>query len=133
MAASKSQKHGDVHEVFTNRQAALKNADAKTHPFLADMFGDSYFPRKLVAKGALILVDLCAQFEAKKPSSADEVYALTHAATEAFNELQEEFFEADSEIETAARDAIAMDFEFILRAYGHAALDLEEAIAPRDW
>jgi len=46
--------------------------------------------------------------------------------------LQEEFYENDSEIETAARECIAMDFEFIAKSYGFEA-DSEELIATRDW
>jgi len=125
--------HGSHHAAFTELQAKLKNAEAREHRFLADMFADRYFPRHLVEKGAGILVGLCAQFEAEKPTTPDAVYALTHAATEAFNALQEDFFEAESEIETAAREAIAGDVGFILSCYGHGGLDVEEAIAPRDW
>jgi Family of unknown function (DUF5713) len=58
---------------------------------------------------------------------------LTHAATDDFNQLAEEFFEAESEIETAARECIAADFEFIANAYGFANADVEELIATRDW
>jgi hypothetical protein len=43
-----------------------------------------------------------------------------------------EFEENDSELETAARKAIAEDFERIATAYGFDA-DIEELIAPRDW
>src|SRR5262245_43843180 len=55
----------------------------------------------------------------------DPVYALTQATTEAFNELNEEFFQAGSEIETAAREAIGGDIDFILKAYGYD-VDIEE-------
>ncbi len=46
------------------------------------------------------------------------------------NELQEEFFEHDSEIETGARECLAMDFEFVARAYGYDA-DVEELIGTK--
>ena len=95
------------------------------------MLGDSYFPKHLVQKGQALLVALAAKIEAKGPRG-EAVYALTHATTEAFNDLQEEFHEADSEIETAAREAIAGDIGFILETLGYE-VDLEEAIAPRDW
>ena len=62
--------------------------------------------------------------------NAPLLYALTHAATEEFNALAEEFEENDSELETAAREAIAEDFEWIAKAYGVDA-DIEELIAPR--
>ena len=57
----------------------------------------------------------------------------THAATERFNELAEEFEENDSEIETVARDTIATDMEYIAQSYGFEDADIEELVAPRDW
>ncbi len=125
--------HASRHHAFSERQARLENAPARAHPSLADMLRDSYFPRPLVERGVGILVDLCAQFEAEKPTTPEAVYTLTHRATEAFNDLQEAFFEADSEFETDAREAIAADFGRLLAWYGHSTLDVEEAISPRDW
>lgn len=96
------------------------------------MYNDPYFPAFLVDNGKQILLRLCEEIEAKRPKNVDELYPLTHAATEEFNQLAEEFYEHDSEIETAARDCIAINFEFIADAYGYEA-DTEELIAPRDW
>jgi hypothetical protein len=42
------------------------------------------------------------------------------------------FESAGSEIETAAREAIGSDVEFILEAYNYD-VDIEEAIENRDW
>ena len=114
-------------------RALPTNAKIHKHAFLQEMYDDDYFPKRLVDKGKAILLKLCAQIEAKQPGDADAVYALTHAATERFNDLAEEFTDQDSDIETAAREAIAADFAFILKAYGFGHLDIEEAIAPRDW
>ena len=110
----------------------IQNDALRDRPFLAEMARDPYFPPDLVARGAQILVGLCEAIEAALPCSDDEVLALTHAATERFNALQEAFEEQDSEIETAAREAIAADFDAIVRAYGYD-LDIEEVIAPREW
>lgn len=98
---------------------------------LADMVKDSYFPPHLVVKGQQLLLALAARIDAERPVG-EAVFALTHATTEAFNDLQSEFDEAESELETAARDAIAGDINFILTSYGYS-VDLEEAIAPREW
>jgi hypothetical protein len=125
--------HGSRHAAFAERQASLKNQQAREHRFLQPMLDDTYYPRPLVEQGVGILVDLCAQFEVQKPTTPDAAYALTHAATEAFNTLQDSFFEADSEIETVARETIAEDFGRILDWYGHEGLELEAAIAPRAW
>jgi len=110
----------------------ITNPQLHDYPFLALMYRDSYYPDALVDKGAAILRRLCEQIEAERPTSHEEVYRLTHAATEAFNELAKEFTAQGSDIETVARDTIATDVEFLLKAYGFD-LDLEEALAPRDW
>lgn len=109
-----------------------KNEAILGYQFLAEMYEDKYFPNFLVDKGRDILLKLCLEIESQQPESDEDVYRLTHKATESFNQLAMEFYENDSEIETAARDAIGTDFDFILTTYGFN-LDVEEAIAPRDW
>ena len=111
---------------------AISNEKLRDYPFLQEMYGDDYFPNVLVNKGRQILIRLCERIEEVKPKDNAALFRLTYAATEDFNALNEKFQENDSEIETVARDAIAKDFEFIMKAYGFEA-DLEEAIAPRDW
>jgi len=111
---------------------SITNQTMVKYPFLAEMYEDGYFPNKLVDKGKAILVRLCETIESTKPQSLDELYRLTHAATEEFNDLAEEFEDEESEIETVARDAIGRDFTAIAAAYGFDA-DGEELIAPRDW
>lgn len=110
----------------------VSNAKIKDYEFLQEMYEDNYFPNVLVDKGKNILIELCLKIETEKPKDDAAVYALTHRATEKFNSLAIEFEENDSDIETAARDAIGRDFDYILSAYGYE-LDIEEAIAPRDW
>lgn len=114
-------------------QKSLKNEKIKSYSFLDEMYQDTYFPDKCVDKGKDILVDLCFQIEEKNPKDLQELYKLTHAATDKFNDLQEDFYENDSEIETAARDCIGVDFEFIALSYGFENADIEELIATRDW
>ncbi|NML20693.1 hypothetical protein HHL16_07400 [Pseudoflavitalea sp. G-6-1-2] len=114
------------------KQEELKNNQIRSYSFLEEMYADPYFPDFLVDKGKAILIELCAQIEQQQPKDLDALYELSHAATDKFNELQEEFDENDSEIETAARDCIGMDFDFIARSYGFDA-DMEELIGTRDW
>ena len=111
----------------------ISNATMAGYAFLKDMYSDSYFPKDLVKKGERILVDLCLEIEANAPSNLSELYALTHAATDKFNDLQAAFEEHGSEIETAAREAIAEDFQNIAKAYGFVDADGEALIATRDW
>ncbi len=111
---------------------AIENQRLAQHEFLRELYADAYFPNAEVDKGKAILTELCEQIEATAPRSLDDLYALTHAATERFNALAEDFEAAGSEIETAARDCIATDFEAVAQAYGFDA-DIEELVAPRDW
>ena len=112
---------------------SLSTPKMAAYRFLAEMYDDAYFPDTLVKKGEDILVELCQQIEQQKPAFLDELYALTHAATDRFNELQEEFDEQGSEIETVARECIAADFEAIAHAYGFENADTAHMITTRDW
>ena len=96
------------------------------------MYADDYFPNQVVDKGRDILFNLCLKIEADQPKNLAHLYELTHAATDDFNDLQDDFDSQGSEIETGARECIAADFEFIANAYGFDA-DVEELIATRDW
>jgi len=117
----------------TMNQHDIINDSIKDYSFLKAMYQDTYFPNLLVDKGKHILLELCSQIESKKPENLDSLYKLTQAATDKFNELEEEFEDNDSEIETAARECIAMDLEFIAKAYSFEEADIEELIATRDW
>ena len=50
----------------------------------------------------------------------------------AINDLQEEFYENESEIETVARDCIGVTVDYILKWFD-IPIDMEEAIRERDW
>lgn len=111
----------------------LANDDVRNHEWLSGMYADGYFPDFLVDKIKAILLDLCEQIEREKPKNDEALLKLTHAATERINQLADEFNENDSELETQAREFMAEDFDFIVRAYGFAEVDIEEVISPRDW
>lgn len=113
-------------------QKNLKNEKMKDYVFLKDMYADSYFPIFLVDKVKTILIDLCFDIEKTSPKNLNELYTLTHSATIKINQLQDDFFEHDSEIETGARESIGQDFDIIAKSYGFNA-DVEELIAPREW
>jgi hypothetical protein len=110
----------------------MNNEQLKNYRFLAEMQEDDYFPPALIEKGQQILVRLCEAIEVQVPDSLEKLYVLTHAATEEFNVLAEEFQESGSEIETVARDNIGVDFAYVAKAYGFEA-DGEELIATREW
>ena len=132
IGCNNNEKQSSKYEQQRMTQNDIKNEQLKVYSFLKDMYSDSYFPNFLVDKGKAILVELCIEIEQDNPTTLDELYKLTHAATNKFNDLEDEFGENDSEIETAAREAIAVDFEFIAKAFKFDA-DIEELIATRDW
>ncbi|MET9557624.1 DUF5713 family protein [Streptomyces sp. NPDC006645] len=112
---------------------SITNQQVAGRVFLRALYPDEYFPDRLLDKGREILLRLCERIETERPVDLVALYALTAVATEEFNQLQEEFWAAGSEIETVARDEIAGDFGFIADAYGFADADLEELVAERDW
>ena len=101
------------------------------YQLLADMYEDEYFPNFLVDKIMALMQDVIAFLEAgerdlvKIQEKFDEI-------TLAINDLQEEFEENDSEIETGARESIAETAAYILRWFD-IDLDVEDAIGERDW
>jgi hypothetical protein len=110
----------------------IRNPQAAAHAFLRQM-SDPYYPQPVVDKGRAILRGLCERIEAEEPSDLAALYALTHAATEEFNTLDEEFAAEGSGIETVAREVIAEDFWFVASAYGFTDADVEELVATREW
>jgi Mor family transcriptional regulator len=111
----------------------IANDKVRNRAMLADMYSDDYFPKFLVDKIKVILLELCEQIESEQPQNDGLLLKLTHAATELINGLAGEFEENDSELETVAREAMGAEFEFIVRSYGFTDVDIEDVIAPRDW
>ena len=97
------------------------------------MYKDAYFPDHLVDKLRDIILDACSLIESSRPNNLEDLYTITCQATEHINELQEEFEESGSEIETGAREDIAATFAFVAKFYGFDNADIEELIATRDW
>ncbi|WMX13422.1 MULTISPECIES: DUF5713 family protein [unclassified Aureispira] len=113
-------------------QSELKTKGIKNYKFLSQMYLDSYFPKSPVDKVKNVLLEVCFEIESTPPKDLKELYAITHRATEKINDLQNDFYDNGSEIETVARETISLDFEFIAKSYGFEA-DLETLVAPRDW
>ena len=133
LAACKPKEAVGEPEASELKGIAVGNEKIKQHVFLQCMLDDDYYPKHLVAKGQAILQRLCEAIEQQKPADLGSLYTLTQASTDEFNELAGEFVEANSEIETMARDCIGEDFVFIATAYDFENADAEELIATRDW
>jgi len=110
----------------------LKNEKININQFLRDMYGDQYYPKFLVDKCRDILAQMCEKIEEKQPKNLEELYEITQKSTEEINDLQDEFYKNNSDIETIARESLAEEFFKISEAYGFEA-DLETLIATRDW
>jgi hypothetical protein len=107
----------------------ISNQQVTAHPFLKGLYADGYYPDHAVDRGKEILLRLCERIEAERPADLTALYILTHAATDEFNDLQDD----DFDIETVAREEIAEDFWFVAQAYGFADAAVEELVATRDW
>lgn len=111
----------------------ITNESIKSHQFLTGMYNDDYFPDFLVDKCKAVLLNLCESIEATNAADRDSLFKLTHSAVESINQLENEFEENDSDLETEAREALADEFFVILQAYGFEDIDLEVAIENRNW
>ncbi|MER6287618.1 DUF5713 family protein [Streptomyces sviceus] len=107
----------------------IGNPRVTAHSFLEALYRDGYYPDRAVDRGKEILLRLCERIETERPADLAALYALTRAATEQFNDLQDD----DFDIETVAREEIAENFWFVADAYGFADADVEELVAARDW
>jgi len=122
----------DQNSKFVSNQTELNNEILRDYKFLKGLYNDSYFPPFLLDKCKSILIDLCFKIENNQTTNLDELYKFSHASTERINDLENEFYNNGSEIETGAREIIAEDFNFISITYGFDA-DIEELIATRNW
>jgi predicted RNA binding protein with dsRBD fold (UPF0201 family) len=94
------------------------------------MYADAYFPTSEVDKVKAAIQKLVAFLEmgaasTKKIQQLDEM-------TLTINELQDDFVDHGSEIETGARESIAETVERVL-AHFDVAIAIEEALGERDW
>lgn len=108
----------------------MKKFDAD-YRMLADMYEDGYFPDFLVDKIKSLLQDIIDLLETGE-KDLKVIQDKFDEVTLAINDLQEEFEENDSELETVARDSIGETVEYILKWFD-IAIDVEDAIAERDW
>lgn len=101
------------------------------YEFLKEMYSDDYFPDFLVDKIKAELEKVVAFLETGV-TDGNQIQEKFDEMTIAINDLQEEFEENDSEIETSARESIAADVIEILNWFD-VDIDVEEALGERDW
>ena len=101
------------------------------YKLLDEMYRDEYYPNFLVDKVKDELQKVIDQLEGGE-TNIEAVKEMLDEAVCGINDLQEEFDEHDSEIETVARECIAADVAYILEWFD-IPIDTEEAIRERDW
>ena len=103
----------------------------KNYKLLKEMYEDDYYPVFLVDKVRDELQKVIDLLETGE-TNTDVIQEKLDEVVCAINDLQEEFDENDSEIETVARDCIGVTVAYILKWFG-IPIDMEEAIRERDW
>lgn len=101
------------------------------YQMLAEMYQDDYYPDFLVDKISALLRKVIALLE-NDETDLKVIQSALDEAVEGINDLQAEFDENDSEIETVARDTIAETVAYILEWFD-INIDIEDALGARDW
>jgi hypothetical protein len=99
--------------------------------FLPEMYEDDYFPNREVDKVKAVIQKVVTYLE-KGETSTKKIQTKLDDMTLTINELQNDFVDHGSEIETGAANAIA---ETVARMLAHfnVDIDIEEAIREREW
>lgn len=108
----------------------MKKFDAE-YKLLNDMYEDGYFPDFLVDKVKELVQNVIVFLETGE-KDLETIQNKFDEMTLAINDLQEEFEENDSELETGARESIGEAVEYILKWFD-IDLDVEDAIGEREW
>jgi len=108
----------------------MSEFDADYQP-LYEMYDDDYYPNFLVDK---IKAELDKVEAVLAGGEKDTAIIQQHfdTMTQAINDLEKEFDENDSEIETVARESIGEAVDYLLQKY-RIDIDVEEAIREREW
>ena len=104
------------------------NADYK---LLEDMYEDGYFPDFLVDKLRDLIENVITFLETGE-QELKKIQEKFDEMTLAANDLEEEFEENGSELETAARESIGATVAYILQWF-EINIGVEDAIRERDW
>lgn len=99
--------------------------------YLEDMYKDSYYPNFLVDKIKTELEILVKCLE-KNEHNIDKIQEKLDKTVIAINDLEEEFEDNNSEIETVARESIADTVYNILQKF-NIDIDTETALRERNW
>ncbi len=108
----------------------MKKFDAD-YKLLEDMYEDGYFPDFLVDKLRDLIENVITFLETGE-QDLQKIQEKFDEMTVAANDLEEEFEENGSELETAARESIGATVAYILQWF-EINIGVEDAIRDRDW
>lgn len=108
----------------------MRKFDEK-YVLLSEMSCDEYFPDYLVDRIKMLMSEVIDYLETGEESLA-KIQGKLDEMTLAINDLQEQFEDQGSEIETVARDDIGVSVGYILDWFG-VNIKLEDAIGEREW
>ena len=100
------------------------------YKLLDEMYEDNYYPTFLVDKVKNELQKVIDLLESGE-TDTEVIQKTLDEAVCGINDLQDEFYENNSEIETVARDCIGVTVAYILEWFG-IPIDMEEAIREKE-
>ena len=99
---------------------------------LQNMFEDTYYPQFLVEKIKWQFIHLIEFLEGTDVREVSLIQDKLDEFTIFINNLQQEFWDQDSEIETVASESIANTLEYILNWF-EVDVGIEDALREREW
>ncbi|MBR5486904.1 MAG: hypothetical protein IKV70_02900 [Phascolarctobacterium sp.] len=99
---------------------------------LQNMFEDTYYPQFLVEKIKWQFIHLIEFLEGTDVKDLSLIQDKLDEFTIFINNLQQEFWDQDSEIETVASESIANTLEYILNWF-KVDVGIEDALREREW
>lgn len=99
---------------------------------LQNMFEDTYYPQFLVEKIKWQFIHLIEFLEGTDVKEVSLIQDKLDEFTIFINNLQQEFWDQDSEIETVASESIANTLEYILNWF-EVDVGIEDALREREW
>ena len=99
---------------------------------LQNMFEDTYYPQFLVEKIKWQFIHLIEFLESADGKELSLIQDKLDEFTMFINNLQQEFWDQDSEIETVASESIANTLEYILNWF-KVDVGIEDALREREW
>ena len=99
---------------------------------LQNMFEDTYYPQFLVEKIKWQFIHLIEFLEGTDGQELSLIQDKLDEFTMSINNMQQEFWDQDSEIETVASESIANTLEYILNWF-KIDVGIEDALREREW